>query len=74
MVLPYGPEPLIILKNILSYICSSTIFEKHTAQGVYSKHVPGAVCISNMGPRAKFFQIINVPGLAYGPEPYGPGS
>ena len=24
------------------------IFEKHTAPGAYSKHAPGAMCISNM--------------------------
>ena len=45
---PYGPGSLIILKNILSWICSMTIFEKHTALGAHSKHAPGAVCISNM--------------------------
>ena len=27
-------------------ICSTTIFEKHTAPGAYSKHTPGVVCIS----------------------------
>ena len=48
---PYGLGPLIILKNILSWICSRTIFEKHTAPGAYSKHAPEAVCISN-GPGA----------------------
>ena len=29
---PYGPGPLITLKNILRSLCSRTIFEKHTAQ------------------------------------------
>ena len=29
----YGPEPLIILKNILSQIYSRTISKKHTAPG-----------------------------------------
>ena len=37
----------------------------------YSKHAPGAVCISNMVLEyiwlRKFFQIMN------GPGPYGPG-
>ena len=67
---PYGPGPLIILKNFLSQICSRTIFEKHTAPGAYSKHASRAVCISNMVLEhiwlRKFFQIIN------GPGPYGP--
>ena len=45
---PNGPGPLVILKNILSSICSRTIFEKHIAPGAYSKHAPGAVCFSNM--------------------------
>ena len=45
---PYRPGPLIILKNILSWICSRTIFEKHTGSGAYGKHAPGAVGISNM--------------------------
>ena len=31
----YGPGPLIILKNILSQICSRTIFEINTAPGAY---------------------------------------
>ena len=40
-----------------------TYLKKHTAPRAYSKHAPGAVCISNMvlehiWPR-KFFQIIN---------------
>ena len=39
----YGPGPLIILKNILSQICSRTIFEMHTAPGAYSKHALGTV-------------------------------
>ena len=43
---PYGPGPFKILKNIK--ICYRTIFEKQTAPGAYSKHAPGAVCISNM--------------------------
>ena len=30
---PYGPGPLIILKNILSQICSRTILEINTAPG-----------------------------------------
>ena len=42
---PYGHGPLIILKNVISRICSRTIFEKHTAPGTYSKHATGAVCI-----------------------------
>ena len=42
---PYAPGPLIILKNILSQICSRrTIFKQHTAPGVYGKHGPEAVC------------------------------
>ena len=45
---PYGPGPLIILKTILCYICSRTIFEKYTVPGAYSKYASGAVCISNM--------------------------
>ena len=45
---PFGPGPLIILKNILLLICSRTKLEKHTAPGAYSKHTPRAVCISNM--------------------------
>ena len=28
------------------------VFEKHNAPGAYSKHVPGAVCISKYGPGA----------------------
>ena len=31
----------IIWKNILTHICSMTIFEMDTAPGVYSKHAPG---------------------------------
>ena len=73
---PYGPVLFIILKNILSQICSRTISEKHTAPGAYSKHAPGAVCILDMVLEhiwlKKFFQIINGPGQN-GPEPYGPG-
>ena len=45
---PYDPGPLIILKNFLIQIFSRAIFEKHIAPGEYSKHAPGAVCISNM--------------------------
>ena len=60
-----GPGPLIILKNILSQMCSRTIFEKHTAPGAHSKHAPGVVCISNMVLKhiwlRKFFQIMNSP-------------
>ena len=63
---PYGPGPLIILKNIRSYICSRTIFEKHSAPGAHSKHAPGAVYILNMVLEhiwlRKFFQIMNGPG------------
>ena len=58
-----GPGPLIILKNILSWICSRTIFENHTAPGAYSKHTPGAMYILNIVLEhvwlKKFFQIIN---------------
>ena len=68
----YGPGPFIILKNFLSEICSKTILEKHTAPEAYSKHAPGAVCISNMVLNhirlRKFFQIINGTGL------YDPGA
>ena len=48
---PYGPQPyasepygvpLIILKNIVSQICSRTISE-NTAPGAYSKHASVAV-------------------------------
>ena len=49
------------------------MFEKHTAPGAYSKHAPGAVCISNMVLEhiwlKKFFQIINGRGPC-GPGPY----
>ena len=45
---PYSPGPLIILKIFVSQKCSRTIFEKHTAPGAYSKHAPGAGCISNI--------------------------
>ena len=60
--------------------CSRTIFKKHTAPGAYSKHAPGAVCISNMVLQhiwlRKFFQIMNSPGPQdlNGPGPYGPAS
>ena len=65
----YGPGPNFeeYLKfNILDHIV------KHTAPGAYSKHAPGAVCISNMVLKhiwlKKFIQIIN------GPGPCGPGA
>ena len=41
---PYGPNPLIILKNIP---CLNGPEPLKTAPEAYSKHVPGAVCISN---------------------------
>ena len=67
----YGPGPLIILKDILSQICSRSIIWMHTAPGAYLLRAPGAVCISNMILEQMwlriFFQIIN------DPEPYGPG-
>ena len=45
---PDGPGPLIILKNILSQICSRTIFKINTAPGACLLYDPGAVLISNM--------------------------
>ena len=46
---PYDPGPLINnLEEYSSFKCSRTIFENHTAPEAYSKHAPGAVCISNM--------------------------
>ena len=42
---PYGPSPVIILKNIP---CSNGPEPLKTAPEAYSKHAPGAVCISNM--------------------------
>ena len=72
----YGPVPIIILKNILSQICSRTISKKHTASEANIKHAPGAVCILNMVLvhiwLRKFFQVINGIG-PYGPGAYGPG-
>ena len=58
-------------------LCSRAIFEKRTAPGKYSKHAPGAVCISNMVLEhiRKYFPIINGPDWPgpYGPGPYWPG-
>ena len=60
---PYGPEPLIIWKNILGQICSRIIFEMHTAPEAFSKYAPGAVCIQIMLLEhiwlRIFFQIFN---------------
>ena len=68
---------LIIWKNILSQICSRTLFEIHTALGAYSKHAPGAVytyimLLEHIGLKA-LLQIIYSPG-PYGLGAYGPGA
>ena len=65
----YGPGPLIrAINNLEEYSkfkWSRNIIEKHTAPWAYSKHAPGAVCISNMVLEhiwfRKFFQIMNGP-------------
>ena len=44
----YARGPFIIWKNILSQICSRTIFEMHTAPEAYSKHASEAVCTQMM--------------------------
>ena len=55
---PYGPGPLTILKNILSQICSRTIFEINTA--------PGACLLAYMLLEQYAFQIL----FKYSPGPY----
>ena len=66
----------VILKNILSLICSRIIFKKHTAPGAYNKHALGAVCISNMVLEhiwfRKFFQFMTIsPGGHWPRKGYG---
>ena len=63
---PYGPTPLTILKTNISWICSVSIFEQHTAPDECRKYAPGEVCIYYMVLEhiwlRKFCQIINGPG------------